>query len=253
MAKAKTNTAVGLIRVALCAGACFLIVGLTMAFGFTTAHGSDADTQTIGISGNLSTRDASSTVAADQKLAVSSSSSSSSSSNSSAATVSDAATASSRTLAKADTRTITVKDPDPVIEITSYDADNEDTVALAATVGEINPLPTAPRITPDTSADGWQVGSVSGYDVASSSTHTASGRLLDDNCVTVAVPQSQSYMLGRAVEIVYDGKVVVATVTDTGGFEGYGRSLDLAGGVWKAFGASSCADWGVRQVSYRFL
>ena len=71
--------------------------------------------------------------------------------------------------------------------------------------------------------------------------------------MTVAVPESQDHLLGRLVEIVYDDKVVVATITDTGGFEKYGRALDLAGGVWKAFGVSSWEDWGVREVKYKFL
>ena len=42
-------------------------------------------------------------------------------------------------------------------------------------------------------------------------------------------------------------------VTDTGGFASLGRDLDLAGGVWRALGASSTDEWGVRTVSYRFL
>ena len=34
---------------------------------------------------------------------------------------------------------------------------------------------------------------------------------------------------------------------------GGSRVLDLQPGVWKAFGFSSCNDWGLRTVSYRFL
>ena len=45
---------------------------------------------------------------------------------------------------------------------------------------------------------------------------------------------------------------MVATVNDCGGFGG-SRVLDLQPGVWSALGASSCEDWGVRTVSYRFL
>ena len=67
------------------------------------------------------------------------------------------------------------------------------------------------------------------------------------------MPISQRYLLGRSVEISYNGMSLVATVTDVGGFAGYGRALDLAPGVWKAFGANSPGDWGVRQVAYRFL
>ena len=84
-------------------------------------------------------------------------------------------------------------------------------------------------------------------------TDTASGVDLSESSVTVAVPESQAYLLGRIVEVCYDGKVVIATVTDTGGFARYGRVLDLAPGVYKAFGFSSYEDWGTRTVSYRFL
>ena len=33
----------------------------------------------------------------------------------------------------------------------------------------------------------------------------------------------------------------------------YGRALDLAPGVYKAFGANSYTDWGTRNVYYRFI
>lgn len=246
MAHAKTQSKGSRARALLALLSCFLLAALIVLLAFGTARGADTTADTIGIGDNLSTRDASSSVSAEAKLAVASADSSAT------VGVSDSV-ASSRSLTKAESRTITVKDPDPVVAISAYDADDEGTVAAASSVGEINPLPTAPHVVPDTSGEGWMTGAVSAYDVASSSTHTASGRLLDDNCVTVAVPQSQGYRLGQAVEIVYNGAVVVATVTDTGGFEGYGRSLDLAGGVWKAFGASACSDWGVRTVSYRFI
>ena len=70
--------------------------------------------------------------------------------------------------------------------------------------------------------------------------------------VPLSWPNARSY-LGRQVEISYGGSTVVATVNDLGGMGGGSRSLDLQPGVWKAFGASSCFDWGVRTVSYRFL
>jgi hypothetical protein len=34
---------------------------------------------------------------------------------------------------------------------------------------------------------------------------------------------------------------------------GGARALDLQPGVFKAFGFSTCDDWGVREVQYRFL
>lgn len=108
----------------------------------------------------------------------------------------------------------------------------------------------------DVETDGeWMCGLASGYDVDNNTggSATASGSILTSDSVTVAVPASQRYLLGRTVEIRYGGKTITATVTDTGGFASYGRVLDLAGGCWKAFGFSSCYDWGVRAVQYRFL
>lgn len=108
----------------------------------------------------------------------------------------------------------------------------------------------------DVETDGeWMCGLASAYDVDNNTggSATASGAILTGDSVTVAVPASQYYLLGRTVEIRYGGKTITATVTDTGGFASYGRVLDLAGGCWKAFGFSSCYDWGVRAVQYRFL
>lgn len=106
---------------------------------------------------------------------------------------------------------------------------------------------------------GWKTGAASAYGSTSDGTlgqPTASGALVTEASMGVAIPLSwpnaRSY-LGRQVEISYGGMTVVATVNDLGGMGGGSRSLDLQPGVWKAFGASSCLDWGVRTVSYRFL
>ena len=64
------------------------------------------------------------------------------------------------TLTSASTRTITVKDPDPVIVITAYDETNPNTVDAAMKLGTTDPLPTAPHIIPDVDV-GWSVGSAS--------------------------------------------------------------------------------------------
>ena len=157
-------------------------------------------------------------------------------------------------------RTITVVEPDPVVVLSAVDTTNPNTVELAQTVGTTDPLPTAPRVLPDV-ADGWSYGTASAYSFTDNddgagnfgTVSTASGVPLSDWGVTVAVPASQSHLLGRAVAIMYGDTVIVATVTDTGGFGGYGRALDLAPGCWKAFGAGSVHDWGVRGVYYKFL
>ena len=122
----------------------------------------------------------------------------------------------------------------------------------------VTPQPNNPDATDgsEVETDGeWMLGSASAYDVSSNTgfDQTASGEALTDTSMTVAVPASQRYLLGRSVQIRYNGVTVTARVTDTGGFAQYGRVLDLAGGVWKAFGFSSTSDWGVRMVQYRFL
>lgn len=101
----------------------------------------------------------------------------------------------------------------------------------------------------------WMIGMASAYSVDSNTggNATASGDELTDDSMSVAVPLSQRYLLGRSVQIRYGGKTITAVVNDVGGFAAYGRVLDLAGGCWKAFGCSSTSDWGVRAVQYRFL
>lgn len=152
-------------------------------------------------------------------------------------------------------RVINVPDPDPVIEITAFDANNPQTAQLASQLGVYKPPAKVPRVLPNVGEPGWQKGLASAYDLETNQgwSATSSGVSLTRDSVTVAVPASQRHLVGRAVEIVYGNKVVVATITDTGGFERYGRALDLAGGVWKAFDAQSWAEWGVRPVYYRVL
>lgn len=109
----------------------------------------------------------------------------------------------------------------------------------------------------NTSTSGWQSGVVSAYGSTSDGTlgaHTATGAIVSESSMGVAVPMSmpnyRSYF-GRSVEISYGGRTVVAVVNDCGGLGGGSRALDLQPGVWKALGASSCFDWGVRTVSCR--
>lgn len=108
---------------------------------------------------------------------------------------------------------------------------------------------------------GWKTGVASAYGGSSDASTpnpgtTATGAICNDSSMGVAVPMSwpnyRSY-LGRAVEIKYGGKTVIATVNDCGYMGGGSRALDLQPGVFKAFGFSTCQAWGVRTVSYRFL
>ena len=113
----------------------------------------------------------------------------------------------------------------------------------------------------DDSNGGWLSGTASAYGGKTDPSTpnpgtTATGAVCDDNSMGVAVPKSmpnyRSYF-GRTVEIKYGGKTVYATVNDCGSMGGGSRVLDLQPGVWKAFGFSSCRDWGLRTVKYRFL
>ena len=158
-------------------------------------------------------------------------------------------------------RSITVKDPDPVLAAVAVDYTNPEAVEKGSQVCTLDPLPTAPRLAPNLNDGTWSTGIASAYSVATNDagrgnfgvSTTASGRGINEGSVTVAVPVSQSYLLGRVVEICYDNKIVIATVTDTGGFGKFGRCLDLAPGVYHALGFSSTTDWGTRTIHYRFL
>lgn len=108
---------------------------------------------------------------------------------------------------------------------------------------------------------GWSTGIASAYGGSTDPSTpnpgiTATGAVCNDWSMGVAVPMAwprywQYY--GRTIEISYGGMTVLATVNDCGYMGGGSRSLDLQPGVWKAFGFSSCRDWGLRTVSYRFL
>ena len=226
-------------------GAVLLAIILLAFFMLRPAQGSKGVSgDTIGIGENQSTQSADEILNAVEP-----------SPSDDEAFINDMNVAKATTLTNKAQRTITVEDPDPVVVLEAVDTSNPFTMAKAFEVGTTDPLPTAPRIIPDTSEDGWMSGLASAYDLETNQgwDATASGVLLHRESVTVAVPASQAHLLGSAVEIVYGDKVVVATVTDTGGFAKYGRSLDIAAGVWKALGADSYNDWGVRTVSYRFL
>lgn len=211
-----------------------------MALGSAQGSGS-VSSDTIGLGETCSTLPAESEQVPSTRIAVE--------------TTAEDATTSADVLERTSARTISVKDPDPVVVLAAVDTHNPATVAKAAEIGTLTPLPTAPRIVPNTSTAGWMTGTASAYDLDTNQgwDATASGVKLTPQSVTVAVPESQSHLLGSAVEIVYGDQVVIATVTDTGGFEKYGRSLDLAAGVWKAFGSTTWGEWGVRSVSYRFI
>lgn len=226
------------------------LVAVLVFAGATQAQGSgQEDSSTLGIGSSQASSDGAQLSAADRA-------SGASENQNDAMSVSETVD-----LTDSSQRSITVKDPDPVVVPIAIDESNPEAVAKASEVCTLDPLPTAPRVAPDVNDGTWSSGKATAYNITTNDdgqgnfgvTDTTSGRALSENGITVAVPVSQSHLIGRIVEICYDGKVVIATVTDTGGFEKYGRSLDLAPGVYKAFGASVPDEWGVRTVYYRFL
>lgn len=139
------------------------------------------------------------------------------------------------------------------------DANKNDSSDEATRPGgnEGNEAPSSPEnVNPEA---GWRSGAASAYGSKSDGTlgaTTATGAVVTGSSMGVAVPMSwpnyRSYF-GRTVEISYGGRTVFAVVNDCGYMGGGSRHLDLQPGVWKALGASSCFDWGVRTVSYRFI
>ena len=117
-----------------------------------------------------------------------------------------------------------------------------------------------PEVTADTS--GWKVGTASAYGAAAGDAYiadnliTATGEAVTANSMGVAIPMAWSNFrsyYGKTVIIEYKGKVVTAKINDCGGMGNGSRALDLQPGVIKAFGFTSCNDWGLRQVKYKIL
>lgn len=155
---------------------------------------------------------------------------------------------------------------EPVVVEDANTVDREPVVPDGPVADNPDPAPPAPSPspspgpTPDPGVN-WSTGVASAYGGSTdpytlNPGTTATGAVCDDNSMGVAIPMSWSRYweyYGRTVEISYNGQTVLATINDCGGMGGGSRSLDLQPGVWKAFGFSSCLDWGLRTVSYRIL
>lgn len=115
-----------------------------------------------------------------------------------------------------------------------------------------------PLAAPNTSTSGatgqWTTCLASAYGPSNAGSRTASGTALTNDSFGVAVDVSMGYLLGRTVEVRYNGMVVTTTIVDTGNLVASGgRGLDLQPGVWKSFGFSSENAWGVRSVEWRLV
>lgn len=121
-----------------------------------------------------------------------------------------------------------------------------------------DPIPSLPDPVEDSGTPveiGWSIGRASAYGISDRlvGSWTALGDQVTEDSMGVAVPVAWYHLLGHTIEIEYNGIVVTAIINDTGGFAGYGRSLDLQPGVFKAFGFDNDDDWGVRTVRYRII
>ena len=115
--------------------------------------------------------------------------------------------------------------------------------------------------TPNPDSAGWKKGIASAYGGWSDAqiadnARTATGEAVTETSMGVAIPMAwanfRSYY-GHKVLIRYNGKTVTATINDCGAMDGGNRALDLQPGVFKAFGATSCNSWGLREVEYKIL
>lgn len=238
MSRPSTHTRSGRGALALFCLVALSLTSLSLFIGLGTASGAgEPDSTTLGIGEDRSTVQGSQVFDAAAKLGLED-----------AAQGEDA-----QLLTQAVQRPVPSSIVQPVVELAAIDMGDSATIEAASKIGVLNPAKSTQLVMIDTEGEGWQVGEASGYDIESSSTLTRSGRSFDDDCVTVAVPEGMEELLGHPVVIVYDNMVVVATVTDTGGFAKYGRCLDLGGGVFKAFGFDDIWEWGVREVRYKFL
>ena len=93
-----------------------------------------------------------------------------------------------------------------------------------------SPFPTEPSTA--TSDAPWQTGWASAYGLDNAGPITYSGQPLTDDSMGVAVPESESYLVGKTIEVKYADQTVRVLINDTGGFGDLGRTLDLQPGVW---------------------
>lgn len=85
-----------------------------------------------------------------------------------------------------------------------------------------------PQITK--SKENGQEGKASHYGGRHHDRKMANGNIFDKNALTCA---HNSYPFGTKLKVSYQGKSVVVTVTDRGGFNKLGRVIDLSEGAFK--------------------
>jgi hypothetical protein len=127
-----------------------------------------------------------------------------------------------------------------------------------------DPSAESPRITPElvvtepgkpaeSTTGAWQACRATAYGPTNAGRWTASGTELTHDSCGVAIDRSMAHLLGRTIEIDYNGTVMTAVVNDTSNSLAYGRLLDLQPGLWHALGFSDEYQWGVRTVQWRLV
>ena len=98
--------------------------------------------------------------------------------------------------------------------------------------------------------DNFLMEGIAGAYGGSGNTRTATGEIVNDSSMGVAIPISwpnYHMYLGKTILIFYGGWAVSATINDVGVLSG--RNLDLQPGVVRSFGFT-CAEWGNRSIQY---
>lgn len=102
--------------------------------------------------------------------------------------------------------------------------------------------------------NGWYTTKTSAYGPSSAGTHTALGTELTLTSMDIGCHINHvDVLMGRYVELNYNGIILRCRVVDTGEMASDGRLFDLQPGVCTAFGAETPEfGWGIRVVKWRF-
>lgn len=103
-------------------------------------------------------------------------------------------------------------------------------------------------------AEGWYTTKTSAYGPSSAGTHTALGTELTLTSMDIGCHIAHmDILIGRYVELNYNGIILRCRVVDTGTMANDGRLFDLQPGVCTYFGAETPEfGWGIRTVKWRF-
>jgi hypothetical protein len=103
-------------------------------------------------------------------------------------------------------------------------------------------------------AAGWFTTKASAYGPSSAGQWTALGTELTLTSTDIGIDIDYADLLGRTIEIRYNGTVVRTRIVDVGNITDPERLFDLQPGLCTAFGAPTPEfGWGVRTIQWRFV